>query len=64
MTTHTPADIVRLVRATSNGEFALSGQEAELLVRLFAASEATSAEAELLVRIGKTTERMFNEASQ
>jgi hypothetical protein len=33
---HTAADIVSMIRATKNGEFALSASEAELTVRLFA----------------------------
>jgi hypothetical protein len=43
MPQHTASDIVSLVRATSNGEFSLSGSEAELLVNLFASVAAAEA---------------------
>jgi hypothetical protein len=51
MAQHTASDIVSLVRATSNGEFSLSGSEAELLVTLFASVAAAEAACKI-ARIG------------
>lgn len=41
--TYTAADIIRMIRATNDGEFALSFQEAELTLKLFASVQVETA---------------------
>jgi len=48
MGTHTAADIVALIRQTSNGEFSLSGSEAELLLKLYASAEIEQAKGKVV----------------
>lgn len=51
-TKHTPADIVALIRATRDGSFEMTADEAALMVQLFAAVAVAEVTTSNVVRIG------------
>lgn len=57
--THTAADIIRMIRATNDGEFALSFQEAELTLKLFASAAACESAENAAQETYKRTVKLF-----